>query len=723
MALTPAQSAANAAMTSSGNYTFGNGETVNSAAQSKGGTGVVTTAVPPTTAASFAGGTTGTAKSAGSAGPTSYPVVTSGPATANYNSISSDYASNIKQNIANATNSAAAATAANAALPVISGYDVSATPTGNQGEEKATQNGNAYYITPQKPALTASDVQGILGGDTSLNGSSGGSSADTGGTQTPAQVAQSQTGTNPTTENQNYQNSLQQENDDLTTAYNTFQSTVSSIMSGSFPLNSSQQALVDATNQAFTQMNSQAQLKAAALSSETGGVSNMVNATAGELTNITSDQAAAVAKLELGFQQQDYQMVTDSYNEYKDLEASKTDSLTKMHDSVMQTYNDALAAAQKTSDDVDSVAEDAAKNGADAKTIGAIQSSQSVGDAISAAGDYLQTATGTMGDYLQYKRDAQSQGLTPMDYQTFENKQSYNDAYSKAAGTAAGQLSGSGTDQSSDASGADSLGNTPNGSILSQTGLSLAAFNYLTQGTSALTRMTAAQRQQYINEANSFLNENGIDVSTFQSQYKAYNTVLQNNIERANNTKVFAGEVSGTADNFINDIDSSDLPKLGSLKAADIVAIAGGKQVNNQTAMKYSFDLQTLTNDYAGYLAASRGASSPDDADLNAAANVISNGLNGGSVQAFKDSVESNEAKVSNVVQSAVNSTQQQVWSLFGVGDKYQAPVDYRQGVDDYVSSLPKGSTEAANISAMYAIPGATDQQIYSYLKSIGKIQ
>lgn len=723
MALTPAQSAANAAMTSSGNYTFGNGETVNSAAQSKGGTGVVTTAVPPTTAASFAGGTTGTAKSAGSAGPTSYPVVTSGPATANYNSISSDYASNIKPNIANATNSAAAATAANAALPVISGYDVSATPTGNQGEEKATQNGNAYYITPQKPALTASDVQGILGGDTSLNGSSGGSSADTGGTQTPAQVAQSQTGTNPTTENQNYQNSLQQENDDLTTAYNTFQSTVSSIMSGSFPLNSSQQALVDATNQAFTQMNSQAQLKAAALSSETGGVSNMVNATAGELTNITSDQAAAVAKLELGFQQQDYQMVTDSYNEYKDLEASKTDSLTKMHDSVMQTYNDALAAAQKTSDDVDSVAEDAAKNGADAKTIGAIQSSQSVGDAISAAGDYLQTATGTMGDYLQYKRDAQSQGLTPMDYQTFENKQSYNDAYSKAAGTAAGQLSGSGTDQSSDASGADSLGNTPNGSILSQTGLSLAAFNYLTQGTSALTRMTAAQRQQYINEANSFLNENGIDVSTFQSQYKAYNTVLQNNIERANNTKVFAGEVSGTADNFINDIDSSDLPKLGSLKAADIVAIAGGKQVNNQTAMKYSFDLQTLTNDYAGYLAASRGASSPDDADLNAAANVISNGLNGGSVQAFKDSVESNEAKVSNVVQSAVNSTQQQVWSLFGVGDKYQAPVDYRQGVDDYVSSLPKGSTEAANISAMYAIPGATDQQIYSYLKSIGKIQ
>ena len=93
-------------------------------------------------------------------------------------------------------------------------------------------------------------------------------------------------------------------------------------------------------------MTTQSQLKAAALSSETGGVSNMVNATAGELLNITSQQAATVAKLELGFQQQDYQEVTDSYNEFRDYETQKMTSIQNLHDAVMSTYNSAVSAAQ-----------------------------------------------------------------------------------------------------------------------------------------------------------------------------------------------------------------------------------------------------------------------------------------------------------------------------------------------------------------------------------------
>jgi hypothetical protein len=295
---------------------------------------------PPAASTATAGGASAPANN--------YSVVTSAPATANYNAASTYYNNTIQPNM----NAAASATKAQQvqanSLPVINGYNVSATPTGNQGETKATNNatGQEYYITPQNQPASANDIIGALSGSNATTGTT----APTGGSNTPAtpaQIATQQTGINPTTENANFQDQTKQATDQMTQAYNIFQSTIQQIQSGAFPLSGAQQSLVDATNQAFQQMTTQANLKAAALSSETGGVSNMVNATAGELLNITSQQAATVAKLELGFQQQDYQEVTDSYNEFRDYETQKMDSIQKLHDSVMSTYNNALDAAQK----------------------------------------------------------------------------------------------------------------------------------------------------------------------------------------------------------------------------------------------------------------------------------------------------------------------------------------------------------------------------------------
>ena len=220
--------------------------------------------------------------------------------------------------------------------------------------------------------------------------------------------------------------------------------------------------------------------------------------------------------------------------------------------------------------------------------------------------------------------------------------------------------------------------------ILSQTGLSIPAFAYLTQGSTALTRMTAPERLQYMNEVQNWAKAKGIDVSTFKAQYQAYNDVLQKNIARANQTQIFAGEVSGTADALLKVITPSELSSesnngffgIGThqLSAQNVADMALGKQVNNPIATKYSFQIAALANDLAGYFAASRGATSPDDSDLQSAGKVISNGMNSGSVQAFKDSINANEEKVSGVVNKAVDSTQKQVWSLFGVGGNYKSP-------------------------------------------------
>lgn len=65
----------------------------------------------------------------------------------------------------------------------------------------------------------------------------------------------------------------------------------------------------------------------------------------------------------------------------------------------------------------------AAKNGASQDILTAIGKSKTVAEAINAAGNSLQTATGTLGDYLQYKKDTEAQGLVAKDYQTYKDEQ------------------------------------------------------------------------------------------------------------------------------------------------------------------------------------------------------------------------------------------------------------------------------------------------------------
>ena len=167
---------------------------------------------------------------------------------------------------------------------------------------------------------------------------------------TPVQTAQAQTGINPTTENANYQAAVQTETDAISTAATTFQNVIQSLSAGSIPLTAAQQSLVDATNNAFQQMTTNANLKAAALSSETGGVSDKVNAMGGQLIQIATDQAAAIAKMEVGFQTENYnekyQTVTAAYAAFKDAETAKMTALTDIHNAVMTEYQNAVQAAQ-----------------------------------------------------------------------------------------------------------------------------------------------------------------------------------------------------------------------------------------------------------------------------------------------------------------------------------------------------------------------------------------
>ena len=444
-----------------------------------------------------------------------------------------------------------------------------------------------------------------------------------------------------------------------------------------------------------------------------------------KVSNLQMQEAASIANLTQTLKNNDISAVKDAWSAYKDAATARTDALQKTIDDTQTAITKAQTAAQKAKDDyytqvtkpIQDISTKAAEAGASADTIAKINGATSVGDAIVAAGSSIQTSTNPdIAQYLFYKQQATNSGQVPVSYDDYQKQQAqiaanaaYTKAYATAAGSAAGATSALPSDPTPVPTGLG--GDEKGGSILAQTGLSLAAFNYLTQGTASMSRMTASQRAAIMGEAQQWLNKNNIDVSTFQSQYEAYNDVLSKNIQRANQTKVMAGEVTGSADALISAIDANGASTkgvpgyegstgMGSLKAANILSLMAGEQVNNQFAQTYKTQITFMANDLAGYLAAARGATSPELQDQKDAAQIIANGMNTGSVTAFRNAITANEEKVAGVVNNAVSDTQKQVWGLFGVADRYASPTNTNDALLQQSADNPLNlSSESGNSS------------------------
>lgn len=221
--------------------------------------------------------------------------------------------------------------------------------------------------------------------------------------------------------------------------------------------------------------------------------------------------------------------------------------------------------------------------------------------------------------------------------------------------------------------------------ITAQTGLSINAFNFLTQGTSALSRMSQSARAQVQQEAQDWANKNGVDLSTFQSQFKANNETLASNISRFNNTNIAEGEVTGTLANLNTAaIDAG----LGDVNLGNVGQILAGQNVNDPKAAAYAFYFNDLKNSLAYFYAAQQGKSSPDVIDNQDAANVIVSGLSTGGVAGLQTAIEQTTAKMKTVLQTAVDSAQQNVWNLFKVGQNYQPQ-------DNQPNNVPKPSSQS----------------------------
>lgn len=156
-------------------------------------------------------------------------------------------------------------------------------------------------------------------------------------------------------------------------------------------------------------------------------LSSVVSYGISQLADLNNKEQMAVLSAQQAGQQQDFQLQDKMNQQASDIRDKKIAAAQKINDDIATENNKLADRAYQESQDkikaIQGIATDAAKNGASPDTIKAITSSQDVESAISAAGDSLQTASGTLGDYLQYKRDAVANGLTPKDYQTYKDDQ------------------------------------------------------------------------------------------------------------------------------------------------------------------------------------------------------------------------------------------------------------------------------------------------------------
>lgn len=443
------------------------------------------------------------------------------------------------------------------------------------------------------------------------------------------------------------------------------------------------------------------------------------------LSSIDADESSAVAQLQKAQADQDFQTMGKYLDHLDSLRTEKINVATKLSEdaaTATKALNDAVAKVQS---DKNAVVEELAKAGAPADVIAAATASPDAAGAISAGAGYFQDPTSTAGQYAAYVQATKAKGLTPMTPGDFLAKQKSSDAYSSAyASTKAKNDANTAAGLNADGTSVTPITPDPMATgVTAAAGISLQAFNYLTQGTQSMSRMPPAQRNAIMKEANDFLNKNGLDVSTFQSQYKAQNQVVQTNIQRFANTQVASDEVKGT----LNNLDATTLPTgVSNLNVANVAKIWAGQEVNDPKAYEYAGYLHELGTSLAYFYAAQQGKTSADIPDMTAAAETIKNGLAKGGIEGLRSFIDNTTTKMTKVAGDAVDSANKSVWNLFGVGAQYKTPApqvsaeDAKNSVDSYVKSNPN---EAESVAKLYEVPGATDSDIAAYLKAQGKLK
>lgn len=348
----------------------------------------------------------------------------------------------------------------------------------------------------------------------------------------------------------------------------------------------------------------------------------------------------------------------------------------------MKTLQDATAAQNKTIFDqteqlkkdtydqvtkpINDVLMEAQKNAAPPDIINAINAAKTPGEAVAAAGSYLQSATGPLGDYLQYKRDTAAKGLTPMDYQSWSDGQAAKDLKDKVS------------------------------LAYAQENAKIQADNASTGTDKVQQKLEQQYRQVLTKEFSARTGSLGVENAK----------VAQGNHLNSLFTKYYDPKTG----NY--NVPTAQYTELA-LGLANMLSTTGQSSDADRTEIKS----KTAAGDFKGALQYITGE--PQTGNTQA---IIKNLIDSVDRQAAT-AVRNRQASLDNMKSLAPTDLEQSRVDALNkatnmVSYEGQARVS-KSTVDNYVKQNP---AEAENIAKLYEIPGATDQDIEAYLKAQGKI-
>lgn len=215
---------------------------------------------------------------------------------------------------------------------------------------------------------------------------------------------------------------------------------ISGIVNGTVPLTAGEQAQVTGLQQQFGDLiktqtldNTNASGMANIRGYQTGSaeydptfqvktIGSIVTAGQNKIADLNTRMASAVANLEQTFKANDLAAVKEQFDILQSAQQERTKAIQDTIDQANSEIAAANTARQKVYDQISTIAEDAAKNGASSDVVNKILLSTSVEGAISNAAGSLQTATGELGDFLATNRYLASIGQPQMTLKQYQNQ-------------------------------------------------------------------------------------------------------------------------------------------------------------------------------------------------------------------------------------------------------------------------------------------------------------
>lgn len=276
------------------------------------------------------------------------------------------------------------------------------------------------------------------------------------------------------------QEDLNKTNEAYKTEATNVQNTINGIINGTVPLNDGQIAQINGLKQQFQQMIDQQVLTntgAAGLANirgyQTGAaeydpsfqvrtINSIIGAGQNKIADLNIKMAAAVAEMTEAFKDNNIKRVKDAWNIYQDATKNRQDTLQKTIDSAQKKIKEAQDQKAKADkvfyDEVTKPIMDissllAKTPGVPAEVTAAVSKAKTVGEAIQAAGEYLQTSTNAdVSQYLLYKRQTERNGGTAISFDEWKTRNDqakanieFQKAYNRASGTVAGKGGTGGT--------------------------------------------------------------------------------------------------------------------------------------------------------------------------------------------------------------------------------------------------------------------------------------